>query len=149
MSIVVWDGKQLAIDSLSVMNGRRRMVDKFRVSANGSVMTWVGDHELGLVMAEWRARGMTDEFPTRREDEDYTKLIMMTSVGNLFQWHTRPVADQISKGPFAWGDGAPYALGAISMGADAAKAAIVACVWSIYCGGSIHVFNPGGEHKII
>ncbi len=141
MTVIVWDGKSVAVDSLATNGGRKRTVEKFRELDNGTVLLWTGDHEEGLVLADWYENGCKPEgLPKYESKEDFTLLIVLHANGWVEQYSCERIPERLHP-PFAWGDGAPYALGAMAMGADAAHAAEAACGLSVYCSTPVHVFG--------
>lgn len=144
MTVIVWDGKIIAADSLAVNGSRKRRVKKWRELDNGTVLLWTGDHEEGLVLCQWFENGCKPEdLPKHETREEYTILIVLLTSGHVVQYQIERIAEPI-EAPHAWGDGAPYAMAAMAMGADAARAAEVACDLSIYCGRPIQIFARHG-----
>lgn len=140
MTVIVWDGNQIAVDSLATNGSRARRVKKWRELDDGTVLLWTGDHEEGLVLCRWYENGCKiEDLPKHETREEFTVLIALLPWGDVVQYQIERVAEAI-EAPFAWGDGAPYALAALAMGADAARAAEVACDLSVFCGRPIQIF---------
>ncbi len=144
MTVIVWDGNSIAVDSQATNGTRKRIVKKWRELDNGTVLLWTGDHEEGMVLCEWFEKGCHPEnLPKHETREEFTVLIALLTSGQVVQYQIERIAEPI-EAPFAWGDGAPYALAAMAMGADAARAAEVACDLSIFCSRPIQIFARQG-----
>lgn len=141
MTVIVWDGERIAVDSLATNGNRAHRVQKFRELDNGTVLLWTGDHEEGQVLARWFENGCNaEDLPKHETREEFTVLIALRQSGVVEQYQIERIAETI-EAPFAWGDGAPYAMAAMAMGADAVRAAEVACEFSVFCGKPIQVFE--------
>ncbi len=136
MTIVAWDGKTLACDSMMVEGGRKSWCMKFWRTESG-VYTGAGKWtDLRAIV-----RALSTGQPVDEDLYADTLAIHLDTSGKL--WLYEDAEPQLVKGREAWGSGRNFALGALSMGAMAAEAAKIACKHSTTCGGKIHVF--GGD----
>jgi hypothetical protein len=145
MSIVLWDGKQLAVDSLAVDSGRMTKVKKYKFLPGGRIAAWVGVHAEGIILANWYEDGLRpDKWPEFQKPGEFSSLIILHPDGELDEFEHLPVPIECMDRFAGWGDGSKFALGALAQGADIVEAMRIACRLSPYCGGKIHVFQPGG-----
>lgn len=147
MSVVVWDGKTLAVDRQATCGELRMNVRKARyLACADETVAWTGDHELGIVLANWYENGAKPEDwpPAQRDKDRWCRLIVVSRRGGLKFYEMEPVAQRYRDAPYAaFGSGRDFALGALAMGATAEQAAEVACRFCVTCGGGVDVFRVG------
>lgn len=139
MSVVVYDGKTLAADTLAISAGLGFKVSKMLIS-DGTACAWTGDHALGIRLAQWYFDGADPAtFPNKDiKDDEWCRLIVADQYGCEF-YEVQPVPIRVLDPFAAWGSGRDFALGALAMGASAKEAVEVACRFSIECGGAPQV----------
>jgi hypothetical protein len=137
MTIIAWDGKSLAWDSRATDEDRKHTVKKFRTLKDGRTVVVAG------FLADLdRVRKLLDgngwpELPTLITDRS---SVVVWDRGKVFEYDESSTPRQVKKNT-TWGSGAPYAIGALAVGADAATACKVACRYSSSCGGKIHTIS--------
>lgn len=147
MSVVAWDGKTVAADKQSTNGNRAVLCTKVRELEDGTVLAAVGDHEESQILMDWYcAGGVKEDWPAFQKDESFTTLIIINSK-EAYQYQAYPRLQRIEAGFFAWGDGAPVALGAMAAGADARRAVEITCEYNIFCGQGITVCNTKKGEK--
>lgn len=134
MSVVAWDGKTLAADTQSTSSGMRMRCHKMAVS-NGVVLAWIGDYEVGLMLAKWWAAGADPEkWPAVQSNPDRWSRLIVATKDDCSTYEQLPVALIVHDKFMAWGSGRDFAMGAMEMGASAERAVEVACRWDTSCG---------------
>ena len=137
MTIIVWDGKTLAADKQTTMFGQKVKHCKIQ-KWKGNLFGCSGTGVLNEAMMEWFKDGANPElFPENIEigsDENCHMLVITPEAQILYYEECPYPMDFTQNGKLAIGCGAPYAYGAMSMGADAIRAAEVACENDANCG---------------
>lgn len=148
MTVIAWDGKNVAVDSrVSTYHGLHYEGKKFREMDGGVTVIWYGDHATAQKLVAWYEDGaIPEEFPGG-EDADLAGLVIIQSGAFV----VNPVVEvcgspyfEAAPCPWAWGSGSHIALGAIAAGADAEQAAKIACEKVLDCGGPVTVISCGG-----
>lgn len=142
MSVIAWDGKILAADKCSCNADYRTVVTKLVRIESGIVLGWTGAMEHGLGLKDWYINGAKKEnWPAFQQKDNWTRLIVGTPTGSVFQYEQEPFPQLIEDQFSAWGSGRDYALGAMEMGADAIKAVEVASRFNAACGFGVDYFR--------
>jgi len=137
MTVIVWDGKTLAADKQTTMFGQK--VKGTKISKwNGHLIGGAGSSVLNEAMEKWYKEGAVIEFfpesITIDGDED-AYMIVIKPDGTILYYEDSPYAlDFTENGKLAIGCGAPYAYGAMAMGADAVKAVEITIENNADCG---------------
>jgi 20S proteasome alpha/beta subunit len=136
MTIIVWDGTTLAADRLASRQGHASTVDKLFRLDNGELAAFTGDYREGARLLYWYLHG--------REHADYPKpltgngdvpaTLIVAGLDGFVTIYEGPIGMRIYDRVAAFGSGRDYAYGAMSMGADAYTAAMVACQHEVNCG---------------
>lgn len=143
MTIIVWDGTSLAADRQSSVGDMTTTCEKIRKLDDGRLFAYSGSEGLVLAMAEHLLTG--SPWPTVVGDEGATLVVVNTNGEVVYYTSNRPTAVKVHQSWFTWGSGREFAAGALAMGADARRAAEVACQLCHYCGCGIDVMRPGIE----
>ena len=138
MSVVVWDGKSLAVD--------RGATDGFTMwelekawEIGDEVVTGVGPLDVILRLVTWYRGGCgADAFPRSAQDAE---LIIASPVGLRRITSASPTQINHGLNLCAFGAGRDFAYGALAMGATAEQAVKVACRFSVSCGHGAQVFH--------
>ena len=134
MTIIAWDGKTLASDSLTVggymrQNGRKKI---FTLN-NGAVVGLAGDDEQTMLALEWLNNQGGDK-------PDPSKLcnisIIMIKNDISYELYELLMMDE-SGSPIAVGSGSCYAMGAMLHGATAEESVEISIKLDFNCGGEI------------
>lgn len=149
MTVIAWDGKTLAADRQGCRGqGQIFRTTKIKALPTGEVMAWTGTRDQGLMLWDWYENGaVVEDYPKFQATDDWTILIVARN-GRAMEFNNQPVAMPVEEGFMAWGQGAPFALGAMAMGADACKAVEVASHLCESCGMGVDAFDvtpDGGQ----
>ena len=144
MSIIVWDGKTLAADTMACNGNLRRYCTK--VWRKGDMLIGGAGTATGIqAMLNWVDRGMDAESFPKDMTED-SVLWIVNKNGNMAKFENTPYPLTYHDKRWADGSGRDFAYGAMEMGADAATAVKVAMKHDAYCGGKVETvsFNDKG-----
>ena len=136
MTCIAWDGRMLAADRQATNAGMRRVVSKLRLLPDSLWMTGTGDASILAEMMAWFEAGANvEKFPKRQASDDGGAFLVVRRAEILvYERGPIPLPLHPDNKIAAWGSGRDYAIGAMEMGADAAKAVEIACRWEVYCG---------------
>lgn len=141
MSVIAWDGHTLAADCQGTCAGMRNRTHKIKSLPNGDLLAWTGEQDKGLVLFKWYESGCDPKtWPDFQKGENWTRLIIIHG-GKAFTLEQYPELIPVLDAFMAWGAGADFAMGAMAMGADAAKAVKIASRFSVHCGMGIRAFK--------
>lgn len=149
MTIIVWDGKTLAADRRSVNNGHASTVCKIQRGPAGELLSYSGDYDVGVALAEWYCAGADPtKFPKNRDTNVYchSYLMVIHPDGKIVRYEREPVALRFLDSFAVMGSGRDYALAALHLGCDAVKAVEVACALDINCGNGIDTLTLEPRH---
>jgi len=134
MTVIAWDGQNLAWDSRVANCDRKYSIRKCRKLKDGRTIVVAGT--LSSIV---QAKGLLDGngYPILPSSLTNSATIVVYDNGSVYVYDDMREARK-AKSPDAWGSGAAYALGALSAGADAETACRIACKYSPTCGGKIN-----------
>lgn len=142
MTVIVFDGITCAVDSGAASETTMLRVRKFWTRAD-ELITGAGETSHVVAMAEWYLAGAKpEEFPPMVRAKQDAELVVIDSRG-VRRFEASPYAIAHGMTKCAFGGGRDFAYGALAMGATAAQAAEVACLFSPVCADPIHVFEWG------
>lgn len=147
MSIIVYDGNELAIDNAAIHEGTKVPILKSWTNPHtGEVLTGVGNAAQIELMIDWHAAGAkAADFPeSQRAANPWCELIVVSKAG-LQRYETTPIPIRHGHNKCAFGVGKDFAYGALAMGATAAQAAAVALQYAPDTGHGIATYNWNGE----
>jgi len=142
MTVIAWDGRTVAADSLNCYGSSRAVapVRKLR-ERNGIVFGLTGSGALFEPMIAWYLAGADPKnVPSCGDSYKSTVLLVFTKDNASFYKIEMPYPDEISP-PDAWGAGSDFAIGAMEVGADAKTAVEAAIRREAYTGGPVLVFD--------
>lgn len=145
MSVVAWDGTHLAADQLACNAGHKYLVTKIRRSVRvpSAVLAVTGDFGPGLIMMDWFDAGaVLAEWPAGQATDHWARLVVATPSGVL-SYERFPTAIECPPGPFAFGAGRDFALGAMAHGASAFEAVRYTIALCDSCGGDAVGYRVG------
>lgn len=145
MTVVAWDGKALAADRRMCMGSARSTGTKLKRLSTGEVIASAGQEGYCLRLERWYATGAVEaDWPKPTDEGDRGNLTILRGDGCYVASWCHPFIMRVEDPFYAWGRGFELALGAMSMGAGAAKACEVASRWDTTCGDGIDVmvFEP-------
>ena len=148
MSVVVWDGKTLAADRQVTDGSMVRTTTKIRAIKTGKfkgyLMGAVGATATANLAMDWFEAGANpSHFPYEymKSSEMGASLVVITQDKEIWRFDHLPVPIIMEDEEYATGSGRDFAYGALSMGADAAKACEIACGHSVECGVAIDIIE--------
>ena len=140
MTVVVYDGSTVAVDSGGSQDGTVHRIKKWYLSENEHVLiVRVGNSMVSGAMLEWW-KGERSEFPNGAKLADgLAELIVFHAEGTVLRYATSEQPDVIRKS-CAFGSGKDFAYGALHWGANAKMAVEAACYYSVHCHTPIDTF---------
>lgn len=153
MTVIVWDGKTLAADKRATQSDLARTVTKIR-RIRGHLCAVAGDWDLAQEQFEWFANGADPSNipPYFRNKDDWVAFVAITPTGRVLKYERSPLpmdfTESVRKeGFFCFGSGRDFAIGALSMGADARTAVKVAIMHCPSCGNGVDTLTLKKETK--
>ena len=140
MTIIAWDGKTLAADKRAIYGSNKcgKVTKIFRWE--GGLCGASGSMEQGMQLVSWLQKGADpEEFPEFEEKEN--EFLVVHNDGRVAYYESTPTPLWFENDFQAIGSGKEYALAAMYMGQDAAKAVEVACALDAYCGNGIDTLD--------
>jgi hypothetical protein len=149
VTVIVFDGATCAVDSGAVAGTTTHSIKKWWVHRN-QLITGAGLASHVVALAEWYIDGATlDKFPPAVLYHRDAELVVIDPNG-VRRYEASPFAIDHGITKCAFGEGRDFAYGALAMGATAAQAAEVACIFSPVCAEPIHTFiwDKGEVHHV-
>lgn len=147
MTVIAFDGRIVAADTL-VTSGDRMLhtaitkIVPLVKDGEFIVATTSGGCTSGLAMLAWFLSNGTETYP-----DDGTARLSILRLDEPVEVYVGTIAQPTFEHyPYTAGSGADLALGAMEAGADAAKAALIACKHCNACGPPIESFDL--KHRI-
>lgn len=145
MSIVVWDGDTLATDKAATDGTTKWTATKAWHHNIGShmplILSGVGPLQTILAMKNWAVEGADqNNFPSAQLTPLFCHFLIVSFTG-LVRYEQGPIPIDHGRMKCAFGEGAPFAYGAMAMGADAAKAVEIANQHSVHCGLGVDTYK--------
>lgn len=142
MTVIVWDGEALAADKQATNSGVKRTVTKIR-RVRDHLIGGAGDWDACLLLMDWFEDGADQEkYPAVQKDKErWAGLLVISPDGQVIKYEQEPVPMIFEDKFYTMGSGRELALGALEMGADAAKAVEVACKYEHNCGMGVDVLR--------
>ena len=140
MTVIAWDGRTIAADSLANDAGLKRVVNKL-LRVNDGVIAVTGAMDQGLELQAWFEAGADPaKWPEFQKKDDWTRLIRATREGCW--WYARTPYPQRVIAPFtAFGSGRDFAIAAMHMGKSAKEGVELACELTTECMGPVDVIE--------
>ncbi|MGG5809810.1 hypothetical protein [Falsiroseomonas sp. CW058] len=123
MTTIAWDGTTLAGDRRGNAGGMAYALTKVRRCADGRLLGFSGDIGVGTLMLDWLDRGGAR--PAAQDSDRWATVLEIDTDGTCW-CHGRDGRWQVEQPFFAIGSGRDFALAAMSLGQDAARAVEVA-----------------------
>jgi len=147
MTVIVYDGSTLAVDRSMIKGDVLHSATKCQVIGH-TVLTGHGMGTQVAALYHWYKTGaQPDKFPISVRTNPLAELIVVTKDG-LLRYEGSPHPIEHGKSKCAFGEGSPFAYGALAMGATAKDAVDVAIQFSPYCGGGIDVFSWSDDRLV-
>lgn len=148
MTIIAYDGKSIAVDSIACSVDMKSLSRKYvhyprQGDQPETLYLWHGSHDLGIRLASWHRDGaLITDWPTRQYTDDWAGLIVVLftqshQLLDIFEYEREPFRERVYAPFLAWGSGASFAMGAMAAGANAKRAAEIACELCTTCGGPV------------
>jgi len=136
MTTIAYRSCTLAADSLGVddSSSLKSTVSKLFKLSN-CIVGFAGDTGSGHKFVKWVDAGMPDKRPTFPKKCDFDAVVVYRDRAEV--WDEDMMAVPIEDEFYAIGTGAGVAMGAMDMGADAARAVEAATRWDANTGGKI------------
>ena len=148
MSIIAWDGKQIAADRQVVAGEIVQRGFKIKKLKNGEIVGWTGNHAAGLLLVQWYENGADlDDWPEFQSSEDWSHIIICRSSG-LYYTDSLPCWFKTKEKFTAFGSGRDVALGAMAAGASAKKAVEITNALCTSCGLGVDSFPVPKRTKV-
>tara|TARA_R100000329_G_C7617441_1_gene219300 strand:+ start:772 stop:1248 length:477 start_codon:yes stop_codon:yes gene_type:complete len=148
MTIIVWDGENLATDRQATDGSHKWETDKaWYVNRGDSVyiVSGVGLLKNIIELREWfKKGGNADEFPLKSVQHGQLvaqQLLVVSKDKGLFVYEDSP--HPVCRGfePCAFGEGKDYAYGALAMESTAVEAITIANNYSLHCGKGVAIYS--------
>lgn len=140
MSVIVWDGKQLAADRRASLGTLIRTTTKIFHLGN-ALAAYAGDADAGEEVLAWFKAGHDlAMFPASQRDKDnWSGLLVVWPDGALWKYERTPYPIKFPPQQFAIGSGRDFALAAMYCGRSATEAVEVTCFFDSGCGNGVDV----------
>jgi len=139
MTVIVFDGATCAVDSGAASETTMLRVRKFWTRGD-ELITGAGETPHVVAMAEWYLAGAKPlDFPPMLHLKRDAELVVINSRG-VRRYEASPYGVDHGNVRCAFGGGRDFAYGALAMGATAAEAAGIACMFSPVCAEPVHTF---------
>jgi len=97
MSVVVYDGKMLAADSMGITGNVKSRNSKIRRLDDGTILAWVGTYVYGELIAQWYENGAHEEdWPSFQQGENWAYLIVADSRG-VYYYESEPLCVRVPR----------------------------------------------------
>lgn len=143
MSIIVYDGITLVIDSAAIHEGVKiPLVKHWSVDEQCVIVTGVGNAAQISLMRDWFMAGADpDKFPKSQAlGSPWCELIVVNHRG-LVRYENTPSPVEHGRNKCAFGSGKDFAYGALAVGATAEQAVTAALQYSPECGHELLSFQ--------
>ena len=142
MTVVVWDGFDLAVDKAASDGFSMWEQRKLWKTKASEYITGTGNLNALNEMRHWYEDGCSHNFPLIQLDpERRCELIVVNVEYGLFRFEGTPHPIEHGFGKCAFGAGKDFAYGAMAMGATAEEAVIIANKFSMSCGIGVDLVN--------
>ena len=139
MTTIAVRGREIAADWESDCDNMRMGANKI-FSVGDALIGIAGNYADGMLFVEWLKNGGDREKPPiwLTEKPSFVAL-QLCNDGSMVYWNERLVKDVVLESFWAIGSGAPVAMGAMHMGADARQAVEIAGLVNVYTGRQVQV----------
>jgi hypothetical protein len=145
MTVIVWDGQQLATDrqaSDGVVKWESPKAWYAIIDKHVNILTGFGKLKAVLEMRDWYQEGAD---PNKFPRHDGSSQFIVVNRHGLFRFENSPTPIPHAFRSCAFGTGREFAYGALAMGADAIQAVEAANKYSAHCGLGVEVFKIDGK----
>lgn len=135
----------LACDSFQEHNGTLLLTSCLKgiIFRDGSIGAWAGDHQDGLLWAEWmeRAELLGKGWESRPDTWQSLTALHLTKAGLLYRYDLRGVPVWINEPFYGIGIGSDWAMAAMACGKGLLEAMRLTCHYSPYTCGPIRLYD--------
>lgn len=144
MTVVAWDGKTLAADKRGIAGGLPFTVTKLFRAAD-RLIGFSGNADRMGQLRNWFESGMDPEKYPQIDKDAPAWCMAIRRNGTIERYEASPYPIIVEEKQHAMGNGRDYALAAMHLGCDAARAVEVACHFDANCGNGVDtlVFDSG------
>lgn len=141
MTVIAWDGKTLAADKRATKCGLTYTVTKiFRIGDR--LIGIAGDATRGQELIAWLDRGGDpSEYPELKDKDDAAHLLCVERDGTIRLYETTAYPYTVEDKVWAEGQGRDFALAAMHLGMDAARAVEFTSRFVSSCGNGIDTLS--------
>lgn len=135
MTCIAWDGRTLAADKRASNGGLARRCTKI-MRHGDALIGMTGDWDAAAELRQWWIDGAKPaDFPKVGRDDKATLVVVQHAGISVYVAGPFPMIqeEQFS----AWGSGRDFAIAAMHLGCDAAKAVEVASIFQHDCGDGV------------
>lgn len=149
MTIIAWDGRSVAADTLATAGGYRDPMPAKKLARRGecvyAIAGWSAWFEAWI---KWHEDGANPHcVPPSGVAADDSGNFLIFAEGRAFSCSAKMPYLRESGAPDAWGSGCDFAIGAMRNGADARRAVEIAIECTPSCGGSVDVIEMATFRK--
>lgn len=147
MTVIVWDGKNLAADRRSVCGGlitTKTKIWRVETPMGVALAGYSGDADAGEAVLAWFRAGMEPkDFPASQRDKDQWAPFIAVLAGSDEIWRIERTPHPIvfPSQHYAIGSGRDFALAALYCGKSVREAVEVACHFDSGCGNGVDVLT--------
>ena len=137
MTTIACDGKSIAADSKTDMDGIPDTCRKLLRAKNGDILGFAGDTGSGMKFQKWYDSERVDSC-----DLGETCVLVLHPEGSMTLWDSTLFPMKVRRKFFAIGSGAQAAMAVMMSGGTARKAVEVACKLDASSGGPVVEMKP-------
>lgn len=142
MTVIAWDGINVAADKRAVCGNMIHTTTKLRRLPSGEILGWTGCEASGHALVAWYTDGadVTKWPECQKDDKEWGRLIVVNSRGARY-FERQPFSVKVEDAFMSWGCGADFARAAMHCGKTAKEAVEIACLYDNGCGNGIDVMK--------
>ena len=139
MTVIAWDGKIVAVDTLELYDHIKTATTKLHrlMYDRETVVAYCGDSRAGWALYQWAEvhQFNPEKFPDQSSSDAHrADLIVFRKGQKPLEYSHSPVGYPVDHPYLAWGAGHEIAVAALALGKNAIEAALLACKLSNTCG---------------
>ena len=144
MSVIAWDGKQLAADKRACIGSLICTTTKIFL-VRDCLVGYAGEADAGEEMLAWFRDGADPaKFPASQRDKDiWATFLVIHPDKTILKYEHTPYPLRFHDLIFAIGSGRDFALAAMALGRTAQEAVEVACNFDNGCGNGLDYLTHG------
>jgi hypothetical protein len=137
MSVIAWDGFELAADKMCTQSGLTRTVTKiYRI--NDFLVGSCGDLDEVNRFFQWVKDGeKSKDFPLAKDCPEWSDGLIIRRDGTMHTYARSYLPVHIEDKLFAMGSGSDFAVAAMACGKNSREAVEIACKFNAHCGNGV------------